>query len=220
VQRRSHDFYAAIDQKGVSAKGARRIEQIVQAGSEILLKHGLWSVSKRRIANDLGISDGNVGYYFPTRKSLWNAVVRYELDEYYRRHHPPSAVAADDVRARFDEYILRYIGEYQDRFVRIFFSQILTVAEVDEAIAAFRDEIYEDFLAQTVARARPLVPDLDEQGLEQRALLIVTLLEGLHAVSAFRPSSIEPDEHFLRRVLDEVHAILGTGLRPQRGQIT
>ena len=213
---RSHDFYAAIDQKGVSAKGARRIEQIVQAGSEILLAHGLWSVSKRRIANDLGISDGNIGYYFPTRQSLWNAVVRYELDEYYRRHHPPSQVAADDVQARFDEYILRYVGEYQDRFVRIFFSQILTVAEVDEMIAGFRDEIYEDFLAQTVDRARPLVPGMDEQELEQRALLIVSLLEGLHAVSAFRPNSIEPDEHFRRRVLDEVHAILVRGSRAAR----
>lgn len=213
---RSHDFYAAIDQQGVSAKGARRIEQIVKAGSEILLEHGLGSVSKRRIANDLGISDGNVGYYFPTRQSLWTAVVRYELDEYYRRHHPPSQVAADDVRARFDEYVLRYVGEYQDRFVRIFFSQILTVAEVDEVIAGFRDEIYEDFLAQTVDRARPLVPGMDEQELEQRALLIISLLEGLHAVSAFRPNSIEPDEHFRRRVLDEVHAILVRGSRAAR----
>jgi AcrR family transcriptional regulator len=208
------DFLNAIDHNGVSAKGARRIEQIVQTGADMLLRHGLWAVNKRRIANELGISDGNVGYYFPTRKTLWSAIVHYELDEYYRRHQLPSQLPEDDHRGRFDEYILRYVGEYQDRFVRIFFSQILTVAEVNESIAEFRDQIYEGFLALCIERARPLVPELDEQELEQRALLVVALLEGLHAVSAFRPNSVRADENFRQRILAEVHTIIGDDEAP------
>ena len=70
----------------VTRKGAERIADIVKAGAAILLDEGFSSVTKRRIAKRLGISHGNVSYYFPTRDSLWHAVIDYELKEHYQRH--------------------------------------------------------------------------------------------------------------------------------------
>ncbi len=63
----------------VTRKGAERIADIVKVGAEILLDEGFSSLTKRRIAKRLGISHGNVSYYFPNRESLWHAVIDYEL---------------------------------------------------------------------------------------------------------------------------------------------
>ena len=51
----------------VTRKGAERIADILKVGVAILLDEGFSSLTKRRIAKRLGISHGNVNYYFPTR---------------------------------------------------------------------------------------------------------------------------------------------------------
>ena len=191
-----------------SRKGARRAADIIESGAELLLAEGFAAVNKRRIASRLGISDGNVSYYFSNREALWNAVVDYELDTYYARHHGWLADCTLAPQARFDEFVQRWMDEYRDRMVRVFFSQVLTLAEVEPALARRRDEIYEAFLEQTRDLARPLVPQLDARELERRALLIMALLEGLHAVSAFRPDALLPRQPLRARVLAQVNAVL------------
>ena len=77
-----NDLMQTLD---VTRKGAERIAEIVNAGASLLLEEGFPALTKRRIAKRLGISHGNVSYYFPTRESLWHAVIDYELKEYYKR---------------------------------------------------------------------------------------------------------------------------------------
>jgi AcrR family transcriptional regulator len=192
----------------VSTKGAKRIAAIVEAGAEILLTQGLVAVNKRRIAKLIGISDGNVSYYFPTRDSLWTAVVDFELDEYYRRHHSALEDAPDDPQWRFDEVVGSWVDEYQDRMVRIFFSQLITVGEINATIAGLRDKIYETFFEHLLSVSQPLVPKLADDELRQRILMAMALLEGLHAVSAFRPDTIKADVDFRGRVVTQVNDII------------
>lgn len=202
---------AARDQNGrtdLTRKGARRVREIVETATAILMDFGFGGLNKRRVADRLGISHGNVSYYFPTNESLWLATIDHELREYYHRHHPQSAVLPDDAQARFDDYVTRWIDEYQDRLVRVFFSQILTVAEINEGVAGRRDVIYEAFLDSVMQLARPLVPDIDAAELEQRALTVVALLEGLQAVSGFRPGTVAKGGEFEKRIVAHVNSIV------------
>ncbi len=192
----------------VTRKGAERIAEIVKAGAEILLDEGFSSLTKRRIANRLGISHGNVSYYFPTRESLWHAVIDYELKEYYQRHHGDFNADPNDPQACFDEFVVRWIDEYNDRVVRIFFSHIIAFAEVNEAVAKVRDEVYEEFFEGTLNRARALDLRVEEEELALRVLEGMVVLEGLHAVSAFRPSLVQQNYEFKQRLLKRVNAII------------
>ncbi len=192
----------------VTRKGAERIAEIVKAGAEILLDEGFSSLTKRRIANRLGISHGNVSYYFPTRESLWHAVTNYELKEYYKRHHGDFNADPNDPQACFDEFVVRWIDEYNDRVVRIFFSHIIAFAEVNEAVAKIRDEVYEEFFEGTLNRARALDLRVDDEELELRVLEVMVVLEGLHAVSAFRPALVQQNYEFKQRLLKRVNAII------------
>lgn len=192
----------------VTRKGAERIADIVKAGAEILLDEGFSSLTKRRIAKRLGISHGNVSYYFPTRESLWHAVIDYELKEYYQRHHGVLIADPSDPQGYFDAFVVGWIDEYNDRVVRIFFSHIIAFAEVNESVARIRDEIYETFFDETMKRARALDLGVDEQELERRVLEVMVVLEGLHAVSAFRPALVEQNYEFKQRLLKRANAII------------
>jgi AcrR family transcriptional regulator len=191
-----------------SAKGANSVKKIVRQGAEILLEEGLRAVNKRRIARALDISDGNVSYYFPTRESLWSAVLEYELEEYFRRFHSSFLGSEHPVQARFDDYVGKWVEEYEDRMVRVFFSQILTFGETEPLIAHYRDRVYRIFFEHLLGFAKELAPKADPDELQQRVLLVMSLLEGLHAVSAFRPDTIEGDTSLRERVVDYVNRII------------
>jgi hypothetical protein len=101
-----------------------------------------------------------------------------------------------------------WINEYNDPVVRVFFSHIIAFAEVNESVAAIRDEIYESFFAATMKRAVALGLDVTPAELERRVLEVIVVLEGLHAVSAFRPDIIEGNHDFRQRLLRRVNAII------------
>jgi len=189
-------------------KGNQRVHQILEAASAILVNHGFRAVNKRSVAKQLKISDGNVSYYFPTNESLWLAVIDYELAEYYRRHHPKSNIPDDDAQAAFDDYVSRWIDEYRDPMVRIFFSQIITVAETNNSIAAKRDEIYEAFVESMLRLVRKLVPKVGRRELETRVLTAIAVLEGLHAVSAFRPALFADNPQYKLHIVSLVNDIV------------
>lgn len=103
---------------------------------------------------------------------------------------------------------MRWIDEYNDPKVRIFFSHVIAFAEVNESVGRIRDEIYERFLSETMRRARRLDLGVDEKVLESRVLEVMVILEGLHAVSAFRPKLVESDYDFRQRLLKRVNSII------------
>ncbi|MCH7636581.1 MAG: TetR/AcrR family transcriptional regulator [Proteobacteria bacterium] len=192
----------------VTRKGAERIADIVNAGADLLLEEGFSSLTKRRIAKRLGISHGNVSYYFPTRESLWHAVINFELKEYYQRHQRDLHADPDDPQARFDEYVVGWIDEYNNRVIRVFFSQVIAYAEINEAVAKMRDEVYESIFDRTMTLSRALGLEVKDEELELRVLEVMVVLEGLQAVSAFRPALIERNYEFKRRLLRRVNAII------------
>ena len=189
-------------------KGSRRVNEILEAASATLVEDGFRAVNKRSVASRLGISDGNVSYYFPTTESLWLAVIDHELAEYYRRHHPESHIVDDDPQVAFDDYVSRWIDEYQDPTVRIFFSQIITVAETNSRIATRRDEIYEAFVKTMLGLARRLLPKVRLRELERRVLTAIAVLEGLHAVSAFRPTLFADNSGYKLHIVSLVNAVV------------
>ncbi len=195
-----------MERLDVTRKGAERIANIVETGVDILRTEGFTALTKRRIAKRLGISHGNVSYYFPTRESLWKGVIEYELKTYYERHYR-NIEAADDPDARFDEFVRIWFREYEDRELRIFFAQLLAFAEVSDFVARQRDEIYQSFYDETRSRIHDLDPALSEQDLQTRSTLVMAMLEGLHAVTAFRPDLMGSSTDFQEQLVSQVKAI-------------
>lgn len=199
MNRRLHRLLARMD---VTRKGARRVAEIVDTGVAILHEEGFTALTKRRIAARLGISHGNVSYYFPNREALWQAVIEYELRGYLDRHDPHNRPLLGNPRLEFDAFVLRRIDEYRDRRMRSFLSQVSAFAEVNPVIAMLRDEVCEAVYQETLARVSALVPQQEERALRSRVLAIMALLDGLRVVAVYRPDALVNGDSFPRYVVE------------------
>ncbi len=63
-------------------KGRERRQQIIDAAKEVLMTSGITSLVLRDIAVQLGITHGNLQYYFPTKEDLLVAIFDQELLTY------------------------------------------------------------------------------------------------------------------------------------------
>lgn len=197
-----------LPSRDISRKGAARVIDIARAGTEIVLEEGFASLTKRRVAKRLGIAHGNVGYYFPTRESLWRAVVDYELSEIHDRY--PSGLKMDtgDPQSSFDEYLSIYMISYEDREFGNFFAHLEAYADINPAVARLRDEMYEGFLQRMIERVRPLCIGVNDEQIELRAITVMALFEGLGSVSTFRPELIIKNANFQQQMIDRANAIV------------
>ena len=59
-------------------KGQARLEEVLDAAEEVLKRHGVEGLSVRAVAQQVGISVGNLQYYLPTRAALLDAVARLQ----------------------------------------------------------------------------------------------------------------------------------------------
>lgn len=197
-----------LSSRDITYKGAAKIAEIVRVGTEILLAEGFSSVTKRRVAKRLGIAHGNVGYYFPTRESLWHAVVYYELSELYDKYPVGLDTNTDDPQSCFDEYMVGYFDEAESGKSRSFYAHVEAFAEINPVVANWRDEIYERILQGFTDRIRPLCIGVDEEQIELRALTVMLLFEGLESVSAFKPELVKQNSRFRQQLIDQANTIV------------
>jgi len=194
--------------RDVTRKGTERTAEIVRAGTEILLEEGFSAVTKRRVATRLGIAHGNVGYYFPTRESLWRAVVDYEISEFNDKYPSDLETGTNDPQSCFDQYLSVYMVSYQDVKFGRFIAHLLSYAEINAAGAKLRDELYEVVLQRIIERIRPLCAGVDDEQIELRALTVMALFDGLGSLSAIRPELVINNNEFRQQMIDRANAII------------
>ena len=199
---------STLPSREVTRKGAAKVVEIARAGAEILWEEGFASVTKRRVAKRLGIAHGNVGYYFPTRESLWRAVIDHEISELGDKYPIDHETDMNDPQSRFDEYLSVYMVSYEDRKFGKFFAHLDAYAEINAAAAKLRDETYERVLQRIIERIRPLCPGVDDEQIEMRALTVMALLDGLGSVAAFRPKLVIHNSKFKQQMIDQANAII------------
>jgi len=197
-----------LSSRDVTRKGAAKVLEIAQAGAEILREEGLASVTKRKVAKRLSIAHGNVGYYFPTRESLWRAVIDHEISELNDKYPSDLETDTNDPQSSFDQYLSVYMISYEDRKFGNFIAHLEAYAETNAAIAKLRDEIYERVLQRIIERVRPLCPEVNDEQIELRALTIMALFDGLGSVSAFRPDLVIKNKKFRQQMIDQANSII------------
>jgi hypothetical protein len=63
------------------------------------------------------------------------------------------------------------------------------------------------FYQETLARVSALLPECSEATLRPRVLVIIAILEGLHAVTAFRPALMNEGDSFTGALVRQVNDI-------------
>lgn len=189
-------------------KGTERRQAIIQCACEDLLSVGYASLSMRDIAKRMGISLGNLQYYFTTKDALVIAVIEKEIE--------------------IDLDIARNIQwDRNDRRESIYHS-ILTMMErlvgpsghlhLTAAFLALHDDRYRELQAQNIEKIlgamtiiiQQLAPEISDERQAQVSLVAVAMFDGtvaqIHAMA--KPIPPETFDRLAKGLTDALDRLL------------
>jgi AcrR family transcriptional regulator len=161
------------------ADGIARRRAILEAASVVLSRDGRSSFSMRRVAQEVGISLGNLQHYFPTESTLIRALLEEILErslQQFTKELPPATAPprrTEDLGRAVD----RLLAIQRDPELSRLFFELWAIASRDDearaAVSAFYRSYREAIEAQLCAWGAS-----QGRSASHRAALIVILLEG------------------------------------------
>ena len=136
----------------------------------------------RRVADEIGISKGNLTYHFPSKDGLLAAVIDDFLTRYEASFEAANLSGGDDPERRVRAYFQFLIRDAQDDRSQRFFYQLWALAPHQPGLVDFRDRVYEHFLAQVREELRFARPDLDAQAKRRKEFLLMSCIEGFNVL--------------------------------------
>ena len=144
-----------------------------------MIEQGFAELSMRGLARSLGMSPGNLSYYYSSKtdliEDLCAFVLQPYLEEFERLRQPTSERSPLEQLRAVIEFVYSDLSQQETTH---FFPELWVLALRDEAAAAQMEKIYATYrlvLAELIAGARP---DLDDQTVEDLALTISAAIEG------------------------------------------
>jgi TetR/AcrR family transcriptional repressor of mexJK operon len=206
----------AVDEQ----KTGSRVIAIVQAAQKRFAYYGYSKTTMDEIAHDLGMGKASLYYYFPTKESLFGAVIKSEQDEFIA--HAKTLIAGPGTAA---EKIFAYIDRRLDYFQRTVILSKFSMETYSQIRPAFA-HITEDF----ARHERRFLCELLESGirngefavndLEWVAGILLRVLQGLRVLLFKAGAGGEPGAGEFERLRQESNTatqIFLRGIRPETG---
>jgi AcrR family transcriptional regulator len=158
------------------AKGAERIAEVLAAAEALLGRRGVEGMSLRAVADEVGISVGNLQYYFPTRAALLDAVFEHQAGM-FNEEFAAIVIPTDEPRAQFESLVDYWLG-VQHTLGQSLFWHLWAISPHDETARKIMDRIYRATATQMSGWLREIHPALSRGEAVRRAAAITTLIEG------------------------------------------
>ncbi len=163
----------------VSKKGAARKLLIIRNALQIFMSQGYSELSLRNVATEVGISVGNLHYYFPNKDSLLQAMFDTVVEDYKPVFDQILDGAGPDPRKRFEAMIHYLIRDLGTSRTTSFFPELWALANHDPMVAQMMEHMY-DFERDHLYRlVHTLRPDLKKKRKQEITLFISASIEGM-----------------------------------------
>lgn len=168
------------DQSGAAParqKGRERRRMILEAAKRALIERGVDGLVLREIAEELGITHGNLQYYFPTRNDLLISVFDEEVAKYTSGLHEAARMTTtrEGRIAAILESALNVIEQKETKLWHVLWS----VADQNPELAAVlkrENDFYEETLAGELAH---ILPGASSERCAHLASFIRMLMDGM-----------------------------------------
>jgi AcrR family transcriptional regulator len=164
---------------GTYNKGQERIRQILEAARDILIDNGYSGLSMRKIATAVGITIGNLHYYYPSKKDLISDLLDHVISGYLEAFESTRSEAGTSQEDQFLAVISFIIDDLNTRETTYFFPELWAMANHDEVAAERMHELYRKARLDLNDLIGKLNPNLSNNEREQVALFISASMEGL-----------------------------------------
>jgi AcrR family transcriptional regulator len=190
---------------GSRAKGQERINEVLDAAEHQLKLHGSEGLTIRAVAEDVGISVGNLQYYFPTRAELLDAVFQRMATVF--EEQAVGDDLPDNPRDRL-VHLVRYWLEAQYTQDQSLFWHLWAISAHDPAARMTMDSIYGRLLAGMAAELKLIHPTLGTEESSCRAATIAALVDGSGLFAGFGRTDRPELQNLHQEIMGTVTAII------------
>jgi AcrR family transcriptional regulator len=171
--------FSVLSTSKVTEKGNERIRAILEEAKNTLVEEGFSALSFRNVAKRVGITVGNVTYYFPTKDDLMVELARYIFDRWevrFRRNLPTNLTDKTDIFV----YSIRYMIEENKRVKSSsLLLEMWAMANRSTAVMKMLDTFYGKMRAWIEDMLADIAPTLPIRKRRLRGALITSQIEGL-----------------------------------------
>jgi AcrR family transcriptional regulator len=160
------------------ASSKRRRLDILEAARLIFSEEGYDQLTLRNVASKVGIHLKTLQHYFPSKEELVQSMLIYH-DETYAQTYEYLRLESDDPEELFRKAMAFLIKDDKDRQTAGFFYQLWARAHNDEHANSVMHGMYRNHCSNIEKLMEPLNPDLPKQARKQRAIMIISMIEGL-----------------------------------------
>ena len=161
-----------------AAKPDERVEQIIAAAEEILIRDGYARLSMRAVAQECGISVGNLNYYFRLKSDLLSALIESIWRRYRAEIEQVRNISFGSPRDELEAVLRLIFKDLGTRRTTVFFPELWALANHEHYAAKMMDRLYgyeQSVFQQLIAQVRPDLAAADHQRL---ALHVSASIEG------------------------------------------
>lgn len=190
-------------------KGASRAAQILQAALATIAEAGYRDLTLETVAARVGISKGNLQYYFPTRASLLHAAFAEQVDS----HRKAWSAVADRPAADGVERLRRQIAfELAVNRDRTFVAQVMErwlLSERDEALRSLTAHWHTWVTGEYARLIAGIRPRLPHRVRCQLGIMIYAMVVGLAPYLGQHDAGADPAD-FEERIANSIFNMIAT----------
>ena len=183
----ANQISAKTQKQSLSKKGQRRRQDIVNVAKKRLLERGRQSLSLREIASDMGITHGNLQYYFTTREDLLKAIFNDEI-QVFTTNLVDASKQASSINGRIDAIIdasFLSLEAEETKLWRI----LIGISNQDDVFAEILKRENDFFEATLNQELETISPNMSPARRAHVAKLVKCMLDGFAVELAYADST-------------------------------
>lgn len=184
-------------------KGRERRQQILEAARKELLESGVDGLVLREIAQNLGITHGNLQYYFKTRADLLKAIFDEEVSKYTDTMQQSVEVASTR-QGRISGLVdssIELLKSEEIKLWHILFGVAHQSPELAQLLEAENGRYEEAFALQL----KPIIPEATDARRMHIAKIVRVMIDGMGITVIYE----RPDSPSLRALTAEIKVLIG-----------
>jgi len=162
----------------VREKGQRRVEEILDIATNLIIEDGYGPVTMRSIADAADIRLSNLQYYFGTKEDLLAALLQRTIEAYQAALEAASRRSRGSPQARLRQIVEYLLRDQETKASCQIFWEMWALAGRDPAIAKIMDHYYDHYLEEIASAIVQISPGISRRRARRQAGLIVALIEG------------------------------------------
>lgn len=166
--------------RGSYRSGVAKQKMIIEATRELLIEEGYHNFSIRRVAKRVGISSGNLQYYFASKDELFEAMVTSVIGEYLLTMDELKnrTGSPEDYLFKVIQFIMRDLTTFE---TTRFFPELWSLGNHDQMVDKIVQNMYVQYREIYAQLAVQINPQISTESAEKFALFLSSCIEG-HAI--------------------------------------